>query len=161
MDQFSFPFQHSVITDCPAPIRELMQAAQDAAKHAYAPYSNFKVGAAARLADGSIKTAANHENASYPAGVCAETTLIGGINPLEANQQVIAIAVTYLSETNPGVPLSPCGICRQNILEQQLAQQAPIAVYMGCPDGKILLVPDATSLLPFYFSNENLKLMED
>lgn len=54
--------------------RELCEAAEKALAGSYAPYSKFNVGAAVRLADGSIVTGANQENAAYPSGLCAERT---------------------------------------------------------------------------------------
>lgn len=155
MEQFSFPFQQTVKGQLPDHIQLLVDAASEAAVTAYAPYSQFRVGAAALLADGSIRTGANRENASYPAGICAERSLLAGLNPMDKQHQVKAIAVNYISTSDNTLPLSPCGICRQTMLEQQLAQQAPIAVYMCSPDGRIIFVEDATHLLPFYFSKEH------
>ena len=157
MEQFSFPFQQTRASELPLHIQQLIQEAANATLYAYAPYSQFRVGAAALLADGSVKTGANHENASYPAGICAERGLLSGINPLDKQQQIVAVAVSYTSNTDNFTPLSPCGICRQTILETQLAQNAPIAIYMCSPDGQVIFVEDAAHLLPFYFSNMNLK----
>lgn len=156
MEQFSFPFQQSMVAHLPAHIQQLIDEAAKATHYAYAPYSQFRVGAAALLADGSIKTGSNHENASYPAGICAERGLLSGINPLDKQQQIMAMAVSYTSNNNNSSPLSPCGICRQTILEMQLAQGAPIALYMCSPDGQVIYVEDAAHLLPFYFSSKNL-----
>jgi cytidine deaminase len=157
MENFTFPFQQTSGSTLPAHIQQLIEAANKATLFAYAPYSQFRVGAAALLADGSIKTGSNHENASYPAGICAERGLLSGINPLDKQQQILAMAVCYTSNTNNSTPLSPCGICRQTILEMQLAQDAPIAMYMCSPDGQVIFVEDAAHLLPFYFSSKNLK----
>ncbi len=157
MEQFAFPFQQTTIAQLPAHIQELIAEASKATHYAYAPYSQFHVGAAALLADGSIKTGSNHENASYPAGICAERGLLSGINPLDKQQQILAMAVNYTSNNAANAtPLSPCGICRQTILETQLAQNAPIALYMCSPDGPVIYVEDAAHLLPFYFSSKNL-----
>ena len=90
------------------PIRrdELVRAARAAREKAYAPYSNYKVGAALLTEDGSIFTGCNVENASYPAGICAERTAIAKAVS-EGHRQFVAIAVATI---NGGVP---CGICRQ------------------------------------------------
>lgn len=157
MEQFAFPFQTTQVAQLPAHIQQLIEEAAKATHYAYAPYSQFYVGAAALLADGSIKLGSNHENASYPAGICAERGLLSGINPLDAQQRIIAMAVNYTSKNDTSTPLSPCGICRQTILETQLAQDAPIALYMCSPDGNVLYVEDAAHMLPFYFSSKNLK----
>ncbi|MBC7554522.1 MAG: cytidine deaminase [Taibaiella sp.] len=156
MEQFSFPFQRSLNGQLPVEVQQLIVAARNAAQHAYAPYSNFKVGVAVRMKDGRIITGANHENASYPAGTCAERGVLANINPNDKQQEIKSMAVTYLATSPDTFPISPCGICRQTILEQQLAQGAPITVYMCNPDGEVVYVEDATSLLPFYFSSKNL-----
>ncbi|NDC40139.1 MAG: cytidine deaminase [Chitinophagia bacterium] len=156
MEQFSFAFQRSKISELPVAIQGLVEAARQAASEAYAPYSNFLVGAAVLFSNGIVKTGHNHENASYPAGVCAERSLLSTINPLLAHQQITAIAVIDGGRVLSADPLSPCGICRQTILEQQLAQQSPIAVYMCSSGGNVVFVEDATCLLPFYFSSKNL-----
>ena len=156
MEQFGFTYQPATILQLPARIQALIAAAADATGTAYAPYSNFKVGAAVLLANGTIRTGSNHENASYPAGICAERSVLSTINPNDRQQLVTAIAVTYHNSGDSGDPLSPCGICRQTILELQLAQGAVIAVYMCSPDGRVICVEDAASLLPFYFSSRQL-----
>ncbi len=158
MEQFSFSYQKTTVAELPINIQNLIHASEDVARHAYAPYSNFKVGAAALLADGSTMVCANHENASYPAGTCAERGLLAHINPTETDQRIRAITVSYISDAKTQTPLSPCGICRQTILEQQLAQGSPIAIYMCSTDGHVIYVDDATHLLPFYFSSKNLDL---
>jgi cytidine deaminase len=160
MEQFSFPFKKTRVSELPLQIQQLIDAAQTAAAQAYAPYSGFKVGAAALLANGEMRAGANHENASYPAGLCAERSLLGAINPLIPAFQITAIAVVNLSEASSNDILSPCGICRQTLLEQQLAQQHLIAVYMCSTAGDVVCVADASFLLPFYFSKDNLDVKE-
>lgn len=155
MDQFGFPYQKSLKSQLPDFAQRLIEAAETAADKAYAPYSKFKVGAALLQADGQILTGSNHENAAYPAGICAERVVLGAHDMESANVQ--AIAVAYKSDpATRHPPLSPCGICRQSILEAQLHQKAPIAVYMSNPDGEVILVEDASYLLPFYFSSDYL-----
>ena len=117
--------------------RELCERAVEAAVNAYAPYSNFHVGAALLLRDGRVVTGANVENASYPLGVCAERAALsravaGGIKPGD----VEAIGITA----------SPCGGCRQWLLEFRLDRVA----FMH--EGELLvrtpaeLVPDSFEL---------------
>ena len=91
--------------------QELLAYAKRAAEHAYAPYSRFDVGAAARTRGGRVITGANVENAAYPLGVCAERTTLAcaaseGVRPGD----VEAIAITA----------SPCGGCRQWLLEFEI-----------------------------------------
>lgn len=156
MQQFAFPYQQSLKTQLPQPVQDLIDAAVAAADKAYAPYSKFKVGAALLQNDGTILTGANHENASFPAGICAERAVLGGLD-MDSGNKVVAMAIAYKTEKNERhPPLSPCGICRQSILETQLHQQQPIAVYMCSPDGEVIQVEDASYLLPFHFSSEYL-----
>ncbi len=156
MEQYTFSYNKTTKSQLPETIQKLITAAEEATKDAYAPYSHFKVGAAVLLADGSIRTGANHENASYPAGICAERSVLATINPDNGSQHIEAIAVTYKADEHLMMPLSPCGICRQSMLEQQVAQHKKYAVYMCSPDGQVIYVDDVTLLLPFFFSNENL-----
>jgi cytidine deaminase len=156
MDSFSFPFQRSLSTQVPQQIQDLISAAHAAAHKAYAPYSSFKVGAAVLLNDGTVITGANQENASFPAGICAERVVLGQLI-LDGSQKVKAIAIASgAARDGQQPPLSPCGTCRQTLLEIQLQQQQPIIIYMTNPAGEVIIVEDASYLLPFHFSNEQL-----
>jgi cytidine deaminase len=96
----------------PAATDELARAAETAMHRAYAPYSNFRVGAALRGTDGSLHVGCNVENSSYPAGMCAERTAVS---------RAVADGVRTFSEimicTEATVPTPPCGICRQVLHE--------------------------------------------
>lgn len=155
MEQFQFPFQKILKAQLPENIQQLIHAAAVAATEAYAPYSKFKVGAALLMSDGSITTGSNQENASFPAGICAERSALSKIN-MNAPQKLRAIAIEYLSDDEFGQPLSPCGLCRQSILEVQQYQQKPVAVYMSGPNGEVIFVEDAGYLLPFSFGKDYL-----
>jgi cytidine deaminase len=140
----------------PKEAQDLISSAESAADKAYAPYSKFKVGAALLLTDGTIITGANHENAAFPAGICAERAVLG-VHDMDGPAKVRAIAIAYKNTSDdPHPPLAPCGICRQSILETQLHQGTPIAVYMSSPDGEVVMVEDASFLLPFHFSSDFL-----
>ncbi|MBS1588896.1 MAG: cytidine deaminase [Bacteroidetes bacterium] len=161
MKHFQFSFQTTLQTKLPPNIQSLIEAAEQIAHKAYAPYSHFKVGAAVLLHDGNLLTGCNHENAAYPAGVCAERAALSSLDMSNGKQTVLAIAVTYLSHDLLPKPISPCGICRQTILEVQQWQNKPIAVYMCAPDGTIIVVDDAQYLLPFSFGSEYLDMPPD
>ena len=156
MEQFQFPFQKALKSELPAGVQELIKAAEQAAAKAYAPYSKFKVGAALLLQDNSILTGSNHENAASPVGICAERSVLASLDMSDKSHKVTAIAVTYNPNGNNSNPLSPCGICRQSIIEVQEWQDAPIAVYMCSPDGMTIMVEDASFLLPFSFGAGHL-----
>jgi len=139
--------------------QELLISSKTAVKLSYAPYSRFHVGAAILLSNGEIVKGGNQENASFPAGICAERVALSVASSLYPGEKVVAIAIAYI---NPEVGdkqediLSPCGICRQSILETADRQQSDIQVLLSSPSGKIILVDSAHHLLPLAFSSSNL-----
>ncbi|MBA4168755.1 MAG: cytidine deaminase [Chitinophagaceae bacterium] len=155
MDRQSFKFEYEVYDSSPALNSEdgaLFAAAQKATGGAYAPYSGFSVGAAARLANGEIITGGNQENASFPAGLCAEGVVMAASSARFPGVPIEAIAITYRSENTPGDgPISPCGICRQSLQEYKSRSGRSIRLVMGGQTGKIIAVDDAACLLPFAF----------
>jgi cytidine deaminase len=156
MQQFSFPYQLSLKSQLSQDAQSLIDAAEAATGKAYAPYSKFKVGAVLQLADGSRIAGANQENAAFPAGICAERAALSQ-HDMHGNIPITAIAISYQAiGGREDSPLSPCGICRQSILEAQLHQNSPIRVYMAAPDSEVVMVEDASFLLPFHFSGRFL-----
>lgn len=104
----------SPITITPAQQKELLDAAQQAAQRAYAPYSGFRVGAALLLEGGEIVAAANVENASYGLSICAERSAVArAIAQHGPKLRIHAVVVTNLNHA----PSSPCGACRQVLAE--------------------------------------------
>jgi cytidine deaminase len=135
----------------------LLAKARAITAQAYAPYSNFHVGAAARLVNGEIVIGTNQENASYPVGVCAERVLMG----TAANQYpmvgIKTMAVSYKGkDVNSDHPISPCGMCRQSLLEYETRFKEPIRLILGGMEGKIFIIPSAGLLLPFGFNSSEL-----
>ncbi len=122
----------------------LIQAARTARKHAYAPYSNFKVGAAVETKSGEIFSGCNMENASYGLTVCAERNALSAMIAA-GNKSVKSIAIT----SENGIP--PCGACRQVIWE--ICGEIP--VYLVDEAGNITATT-STELLPGAFSKEML-----
>ena len=105
----------------------LMAAARRAARRAYAPYSNFRVGAALRLKSGEIVTGVNVENASYGMTICAErSALVRAITEHGPGIRIVAVAVTNLNE----VACPPCGACRQ-MLSEFVEPDAPVIFHGG------------------------------
>ena len=91
---------------------ELARAAETAMRNAYAPYSKFVVGAALRGADGSLHVGCNVENATFPAGICAERSALSRA-VADGMREFTAIVIC----TEAAVPTPPCGICRQVLHE--------------------------------------------
>lgn len=142
--------------DLPAADRELLAAALAAAEHSYSPYSNFKVGAALRLASGRIVGASNQENIAYPAGRCAESICMFSAATQFPDEAIVALALTTPSGDSDEL-LTPCGVCRQVISEYRAHHDLPIRIVMRGQQGPIYAVPDIHSLLPLMFDNESVK----
>lgn len=137
--------------------RQLLDIARDATAHAYAPYSRFKVGAAARLTNGEILTGTNQENASFPVGICAERVLLSVAAARYPGMPVTAIAVSYFNEEGAAErPISPCGICRQSLLEFETRTGQPIRLILGGQTGPVYIIPQSGSLLPIAFAADDL-----
>lgn len=136
----------------------LLREARDVSQNAYAPYSNFQVGAVAKLRNGQIVAGSNQENASYPAGICAERVLLSSAASLYPGVGVETIAISYRSsEVESDHPISPCGICRQSLQEFEQRVKHPIRLILGGLEGDIIIVPRANMLLPLSFTGDDLK----
>ena len=144
--------EYATVDALPADDRVLMQAAIDATATAYAPYSNFHVGAAVKLSSGVIVKGSNQENAAYPSGLCAERTALFAAGSQHSHDAVVALAIVARNEQGLLVEASPCGACRQVLLESQQRAGAPVRVLMYLDGGRIRVVDDAATLLPFSFS---------
>ena len=144
-------FEH--IAELPLPDQQLIEAAQKAAQNAYAPYSRFCVGAAVRLANNEIVVGNNQENASYPAGCCAERVALFQASACYPNTPVLQIAITAHSDVHDtSNPITPCGICRQTLAEYANRQPQPIVVLLCGGNGQVIRVENALDLLPLSFS---------
>ncbi len=128
--------------------RQLADLATGACATAHAPYSGFRVGAAARLKSGVTLTGSNQESEVFPAGMCAERTLLFGWQTHHADDPIEAIAIASV----PGDrECYPCGQCRQVLLDVERRQGSPLRVIM-CSDTTASVVGSAQDLLPFQFS---------
>jgi len=138
--------------------RDLLNEARKAVKNAYAPYSEFKVGAALILDNGLTVTGNNQENAAYPSGLCAERTAVFYASSQYPNAKIKSIAISYESKNkNYSDPVTPCGACRQALAEYELRAELPIRVIMGSETGKIYITKSVESLLPLLFNSKQLK----
>ena len=156
MSTFSFEYQRMPVAELSEPDRELCRRATIATGGSYAPYSNYNVGAALRLADGTVMAGANQENASYPCGTCAERTALNYAQANYPQMAVEAIAVAAAHKQHRGDATSthrppyPCGLCRQTLAETEHRQQTPIKVLLVDGD-EAIVIPSASCLLPFTF----------
>ncbi|MFN5334077.1 MAG: cytidine deaminase [Bacteroidota bacterium] len=138
--------------------RLLMEEARAATTKAYAPYSNFSVGAAVLLSDGSVVSGANQENASFPAGICAERVVLAAVSSLHKNADIKKMAISYFNaEGSSSDPITPCGICRQALAEYTYRSGHAIPLILSGMEGEVWIVPDTLLLLPMSFSGKDLK----
>jgi cytidine deaminase len=128
---------------------ELCRQAIAIADKAYAPYSGFSVGAAIQLEDGRVFCGNNQENASFPAGTCAERAVLFYLGANFPEARITRIAVTTLYPTPE--PVAPCGICRQALLEKENLQGSHIEIVMTHPGGKTIVSESVANLLPMGF----------
>lgn len=138
--------------------QELLDKARETCPNAYAPYSNFWVGAALRLSNGEIITGTNQENAAYPSGLCAERTAAYWAVSNHKGAKIEAIAVTARKATEElFLPITPCGSCRQSLLEYEISQGTPIEVILESGNGTSTVFSSLEALLPMKFSEAALK----
>lgn len=137
-------------------LARLVDMAKAKTQDAYCPYSHFHVGAAVLLADGQIVTGANQENAAYPSGLCAERTAIFAANANHPQTPVVALALAcYTNGHFTKDVSSPCGACRQVLLETEQRFATPMQVILYCEDG-CYVFESAKDLLPLSFAANNL-----
>ena len=138
--------------------KTLVNLAQDSAKNAYAPYSDFKVGAAVLLENEKIICGNNQENIAFPSGLCAERVAVFSAAAQFPNVIIKSIAVVCLSDKiNINEPLSPCGACRQSMSEYEVRFSKNIRVILSGQTGKVVIAESIKSLLPLQFYFEGLR----
>ncbi|MBC8048108.1 MAG: cytidine deaminase [Fimbriimonadaceae bacterium] len=132
--------------------RQLITKAEEALKSAYAPYSEFKVGAAILLQSGKIVLGSNQENAAYPSGLCAERVALFSAASQFKDERIIAMAVTTSKETDE--PIAPCGACRQVMIEYEVKQNDAIKLLLSNASKKIYISQSVENILPMIFKLE-------
>lgn len=149
---------YSSKTELPKDVLHLMEQAEAARANSYSPYSRFKVGAALLLDNGEIVKGSNQENASYPAGLCAERTAVfyAGANYPDARMVKLCITVKS-SDYTVDRPAAPCGVCRQVLAEYEVKQETPLEIYLMGETGQVLKADRIRDLLPFVFDKNYLK----
>jgi cytidine deaminase len=141
-----------------AEVRELIEAAKEATKTSYSPYSHFQVGAALRLQDGEIIMGSNQENAAYPVGCCAERTALFWCGANRSGATISAIAIAAQTEGRfTKDPIAPCGMCRQALLEVEHKQGAPIRVLLYGEEGTHC-IESVEALMPLTFNAESMDI---
>lgn len=148
------------------PQEELMAAARAAAKHAYAPYSGYHVGAALLLANGDIVSGANVENASYGLTLCAETVAVAKLASEGKLDQLVAVAIVGGRPDAVGAltgtdPVHPCGRCRQILNEAAQRSKRDIDVHCSSGDGTAQADYRLSELLPHSFGPRDLGMTGD
>lgn len=137
----------------------LLSASEKSLNSAYAPYSNFRVGAAVLLDNGMIIQGSNQENAAYPSGLCAERVALFYASSQYPGSLVRAIAISAKADHfEITEPVTPCGSCRQVIAEYEKKNHHPIRIIMKGEKGKILVTEGIINLLPLMFKEEKLKI---
>ena len=145
--------EYGSVEDLAPEDKELALSAIEAQKSSYAPYSKFNVGAAVRLADGSIVKGSNQENAATPSGLCAERTAMFAASATHPGVPMVNLAIVG----GPGYticdePATPCGSCRQVMAEYQKVGGRPIGIILVGKD-KIMQFDKVDDVLPFIFTS--------
>ncbi|GAL68949.1 cytidine deaminase [Jejuia pallidilutea] len=143
--------------ELPEDVSKLIDLAKKARLKAYAPYSNFAVGAAILLDNNEVVTGSNQENASYPSGLCAERTAIYYAGAKYPDAKILKIAIVAGSlKFETSQPIPPCGACRQAIAEYEVNQKTNIEIYFMGTSGNILKSNSLENLLPLIFDKSQL-----
>jgi cytidine deaminase len=144
------------VSDLPKAIQVLITEALKARANSYAPYSNFPVGAAVLLEDGSYVQGNNQENAAYPSGLCAERTALFASRAINPQQKINAIAVC-VKQSAKHVPF-PCGGCLQVMAEVEQNQDSPLEIFLIHHNAQTVWhAGNVHQLLPFAFGRKHLK----
>ncbi len=137
--------------------QDIIRISFKAAQFAYAPYSGFYVGAAVLLDNGNVIKGNNQENAAYPSGLCAERVAVYSASALYPQIAIKAIAISSSSkEITAGKFVTPCGSCRQALIEYEKKQKSPIKLLLSGQKGKIITINSISDLLPLHFNYVNL-----
>lgn len=155
---FSRPYRLYAYDELPAEDRQLVDEARRATFNSYSPYSHFSVGAALRLQGGIVVCGSNQENAAYPSGLCAERTALFYANAHYPDLPVEVLAIAARNEQGEFVrqPVTPCGACRQVMLETETRFRHPLRILLAGTDS-IIELTDVGLLLPFSFGASSLE----
>lgn len=143
--------------ELPLDERELVDKAREMTQKSYAPYSRFYVGAALRLANGTMVPGCNQENAASPVTICAERSAIFAAGAQWPDVPVMKIAIAARNDNGPmSEAIPPCGSCRQVLLETEERFNQPIRILMASASG-VHVVESVRALLPLQFVADSMK----
>jgi len=150
--------EYDSIEELPPSDRVLLEHAKKAVDSAYAPYSHYRVGAAVRMGNSKIITGSNQENMAFPSGLCAERVALFAATSANPGIAVEAIAITAKSLQFPvNKPVTPCGSCRQAIIEYEMLSHEKIRIILTGETGKVLIIEGMETLLPLSFREDGLR----
>ena len=137
--------------------RQIFDKAIEAMHNAYAPYSLFKVGCAALLENGEVVKGSNQENMAYPSGLCAERVALfsASANFPGVPIKTLAVVAQPIAE-DADMTISPCGSCRQVMVEYERIQHKPIRIITGSANGTLMITGNTQVLLPLAFFDGGL-----
>jgi len=142
--------------DLPESVHELVHVAEEARNTAYAPYSKFHVGASLRLSNGQVVSGSNQENVAYPSGLCAERVALFYAGANYADEQIETLCVVAKGDLLPvDQILSPCGACRQVMMETEARQAQTYRIILVSQNGITIVFNSARDLLPLAFGLKN------
>ena len=155
--ELNFRMQFCQLEELADDDRQLVEKAIGATQNSYAPYSNFHVGARLRLADGREVIGANQENAAFPSGLCAERSAVFAAQSMFPEEAITALAIAARNENGlTAQPVSPCGACRQVILEMEDRYKQDVRILLYGTEG-VYVIPSVKSLLPLHFVDSNMR----
>ena len=155
--ELNFRMQFCQLEELADDDRQLVEKAIGATQNSYAPYSNFHVGACLRLADGREVIGANQENAAFPSGLCAERSAVFAAQSMFPEEAITALAIAARNENGlTAQPVSPCGACRQVILEMEDRYKQDVRIVLYGTEG-VYVIPSVKSLLPLHFVDSNMR----
>lgn len=151
--EITIPYEILSYDELPPAEAALVKAAREATARSYAPYSNFRVGAAILLDNGVTIEGSNQENVAYPSGTCAERSacFYAHARYPEAKFRMVAVAARGTDGEFTPTPTAPCGSCRQALLEYEMLAGAPVTLLLAGRD-RVYRLPSIVSTLPFAFT---------
>lgn len=157
--QLSISFEeYNTIEDLTDSEQRLCASAVEAMASSHSPYSEFRVGCAAQLEDGTVVRGSNQENVAYPSGLCAERVALFSIGANKPGLKILKMAITaHTHHFEIKEPVTSCGACLQVMAEYEKKQNHPIEVIFYCQNGSLLKVSGIKSLLPFAFAETRLQ----